>query len=169
MAGIMRMHEEWEERGYSAPDGTVCSSCVTDDALVATVRLEGDSRICDQCGQAPVAPDATVDLERVVQIVAEGLLFEYDDPINESHWESAEAATQSLTSTSTSSCTSSTSSTWTMPWRRSQTQSWATSGAKEAPTPKRPLKHSSGAGNGSPGTSQRSTKGYPRPKAKTTS
>lgn len=89
MSGVMRMLEEWEGRGYSEPEGTVCSSCVIEDALVASIRLEGDQSVCDQCGDAPVAPDATVPLERVVQIIVESLQLEYEDPIEQSHWDSA--------------------------------------------------------------------------------
>lgn len=86
----MRMYEEWESRGYSEVEGTICSTCIRDGALIATARREGDNRLCDQCGNVPDSPEATIDLERVVQIVVDGLLLEYDDPVNESHYETAE-------------------------------------------------------------------------------
>lgn len=90
MSGMMRMVDEWDSRGYGEVEGTICSTCITDEALIATVRNEGDDRACDQCGTTPDGLDATVDLQRVVEIVVDGLLLEYDDPINESHYESAE-------------------------------------------------------------------------------
>lgn len=86
----MRMLEEAESRGYYDTEGLVCSTCIDDEALRDAIRIEGSGQPCDYCGATPAGPEATVDLERVVQLVTEGLQYEYEDPTDVAGWNSRE-------------------------------------------------------------------------------
>ncbi|MFC6238036.1 HEPN-associated N-terminal domain-containing protein [Longivirga aurantiaca] len=75
-----RYAEAIEARGYRDTDGIVCSRCLSEPWLVAFVRSEGGQDACSFCGLSPQSPDASAPLERVVQLIVEGLRYEYEDP-----------------------------------------------------------------------------------------
>ncbi|MHB8794829.1 MAG: HEPN-associated N-terminal domain-containing protein [Candidatus Nanopelagicales bacterium] len=81
MSQVKRHMEEIDERGYGDVDGTVCSNCITEPALAHIIRSKGTDEPCDHCGETPSGPEASVPLERVVQLVTEGIESEYEDPV----------------------------------------------------------------------------------------
>jgi hypothetical protein len=97
-----RYMEEAYARGYSDHSGMVCSKCITEPALAAAVREEGESwdvedeeaDVCEYCQEVPQAPEALVELERVIELVVGGLRAEYDDPAEEAGWDGREGGYQ---------------------------------------------------------------------------
>ena len=95
--------EDVYARGYSDRSGMVCSNCITEPALAAAIREEGESwadpealeaHVCEYCQEVPQAPEALVELERVIELVVEGLRAEYDDPAEEAGWDGREGGYQ---------------------------------------------------------------------------
>ncbi|WP_161793719.1 HEPN-associated N-terminal domain-containing protein [Agreia bicolorata] len=72
----------------------VCSNCLLDDALADAVRGEGDTEPCDYCGKTPLEPEASADMEVVVELIVEGFHYEYEDPIEMVLWSSADGGYQ---------------------------------------------------------------------------
>lgn len=81
--GLAKRHmEEIESRGWADSDSTVCSACVHDEALVAAVVDYGGTGVCNFCGATP--PVASAPLEVILDLVVNGIRFEYEDPIEQS-------------------------------------------------------------------------------------
>jgi hypothetical protein len=78
--------EEIESRGWADSDATVCSDCVLDEALVTAVVKYGATDCCSFCGAT--APLASAPLEVVLELVMDGVRFEYEDPIEQSAYDS---------------------------------------------------------------------------------
>ncbi|MHA6512981.1 HEPN-associated N-terminal domain-containing protein [Tessaracoccus sp. Z1128] len=94
MGAVKRHLEEVQARGCSDTDGMVCSICITEPALVQVIRTEGAATECSYCGSIPEAPNATVELERIVQLVTDGLQSEYEDPAEGAGWDGREGGYQ---------------------------------------------------------------------------
>lgn len=94
MGSAKRYLEEVEARGWGDVDKTVCSDCLTDYALSDAVRAHGGDDPCDYCGRAPSAPDATAPVEIILDLVVDGLRSEYEDPIHQVLWSSADGGYQ---------------------------------------------------------------------------
>lgn len=94
MGGITRLVEEIEARGWSGVDKTVCSDCVTDYALKAAVRETGGLSPCDYCNAAPVSPEASAPVDVILDLIVEGFRYEYEDPIEQVLYSSADGGYQ---------------------------------------------------------------------------
>lgn len=95
--------DEVHSRGYHDRSGMVCSRCITEPALTTAICAEGtswsdpddlDAEVCEYCHEVPARPDALLELERVVQLVVEGLRAGYDDPAEEAGWDGREGGYQ---------------------------------------------------------------------------
>jgi hypothetical protein len=85
--GFTKRHlEEIESRGWADSDSTVCSSCVLDEALVAAVVDYGGTEACDFCGATRKV--ASAPLEVVLDLVVDGVRFEFEDPVEQSAYDS---------------------------------------------------------------------------------
>lgn len=85
--GLAKRHmEEIESRGWADSDLTVCSACVLDEALVAAVVDYGGREVCNFCGRTPSV--ASAPLEVILDLVVNGIRFEYEDPIEQSAYDS---------------------------------------------------------------------------------
>ena len=85
--GFAKRHmEEIESRGWADTDSTVCSDCVLDEALVTAVVEYGATDDCSFCGA--MTPVASAPLEVVLQLVVDGVRFEYEDPIEQAAYDS---------------------------------------------------------------------------------
>lgn len=82
-----RYMEEVEARGWNDVGTTICSRCVVDPALVAAVRDHGGDDPCDYCEESPIAPEASAPFEVVLELVVDGLKFEYEDPVEQMAWD----------------------------------------------------------------------------------
>lgn len=100
---VKRYMDEVDARGYSDRSGMVCSKCITEPALGAAIREEGESwadtedqeaDVCEYCQEVPHPPEALVELERVLELVVGGLRTEYDDPVEEALWDGREGGYQ---------------------------------------------------------------------------
>lgn len=98
-----RYMEEVDARGFSDHSGKVCSKCITEPALAAAIREEGESwanvedekvDVCEYCQEVPQAPEALIELERVIELVVGGLRAEYDNPDEEAGWDGREGGYQ---------------------------------------------------------------------------
>lgn len=86
--GMVKRHmEEVEDRGWHDVDTTICSGCVTDEALVEAIRIQGDAVPCNYCLETPTPPAASVPIEVVLKLVVDGLKLEYEDPVENMAWE----------------------------------------------------------------------------------
>lgn len=68
----------------------VCSLCLLDDALASAARAFGEAEECSYCGQAPAAPEGVLLVDDLVQLVADGLGYEYEPPEEQVSWDSRE-------------------------------------------------------------------------------
>lgn len=85
--GLVKRHlEEIESRGWADADSTVCSDCLVDEALVTAVAEYGGTDACSFCGAR--RPVASAPLEVVLDLVVAGVRFEYEDPIEQSAYDS---------------------------------------------------------------------------------
>ncbi|MDP9091769.1 MAG: HEPN-associated N-terminal domain-containing protein [Actinomycetota bacterium] len=84
---------EQQERGWYSRNGFVCQQCVYDPALVALIEANVVETSCDFCGATGVAPIAA-EIDVVLEAVADGLYFEYEDPVNQVAYDSAEGGYQ---------------------------------------------------------------------------
>lgn len=94
MGGMMRLLEEIEARGWADVAKTVCSLCVTDYALSDAVRDSGGREQCDYCDRLPTAPEASASVGVVLDLIVEGLRYEYEDPIEQVLYSSADGGYQ---------------------------------------------------------------------------
>lgn len=89
-----RLLEEQWERGWSSVDRSICARCLSDSALRNEVVSAVEFGQCDYCGRGgngdPIAAPVDVVLEAVVQ----GLRSEYEDPLEEVAWSSADGGYQ---------------------------------------------------------------------------
>lgn len=85
--GLVKRHiEEIESRGWADAESTVCSDCVLDEALVKAVAEYGSTDACSFCGAT--TPAASAPFEVVLELVVDGIRFEYEDPIEQSAYDS---------------------------------------------------------------------------------
>lgn len=89
-----RHMEDVEARGYGDSDAVVCSVCVSEPALSSVIRDEGGDSQCDFCKFVPDTPDATAPLERVIELIVDGLRCYYEDPAESALWDSREGGYQ---------------------------------------------------------------------------
>lgn len=87
MGMVQRYMEEIEARGWSDVGTTICSECVVDQALTTAIRQAGGADSCDYCGRAPESPNASAPIEVVLELVVDGLKFEYEDPVEQMAWD----------------------------------------------------------------------------------
>lgn len=86
--------EEIESRGWADVGTTVCSACLSDYALAQAVRASGGTGRCDYCASIPREPEASGPIELVLELVVDGLRYEYEDPIEQVLWSSADGGYQ---------------------------------------------------------------------------
>lgn len=86
--------EHIEARGYGDSSAVVCSVCVSEPALKAVIRGEGDDSECDFCQLVPDLPDRTAPLERAIGLIVDGLRCYYEDPAESALWDSREGGYQ---------------------------------------------------------------------------
>lgn len=94
MGGAKRYLEEVESRGWANLEKFVCSECLLDSSLVAAVRAEGGEDPCDYCDEAPVAPKSSAPVEVILELIVDGLRYEYEDPIDQVLYSSADGGYQ---------------------------------------------------------------------------
>ena len=79
MAGVMRLLEEAESRGYYDTDKIVCSICIEESALQTVIRKQGIAEQCDYCGKRTRKPSAAA-VESIMPAVASALGYYYAEP-----------------------------------------------------------------------------------------
>lgn len=89
MGQAKRMLEEIRARGWAPVEKNVCAGCVGDPVLAALITAAADAGECDYCG-GPVAAPVDVILDAIVQ----GFRAEYEDPVNQAPWSSADGGYQ---------------------------------------------------------------------------
>ncbi|WP_147303973.1 HEPN-associated N-terminal domain-containing protein [Subtercola boreus] len=72
----------------------ICSTCVDDVALGEAIRAEGGEEPCDYCGRTPVPPEASAAVEVILALIVEGFEYEYEDPVNQVLYSSADGGFQ---------------------------------------------------------------------------
>lgn len=91
---MTRLLDEIDARGWSSVYKTVCSGCLTDYALKAAVREAGGRARCDYCKSAPVSPEASSEVDLILDLIVDGFRFEYEDPVEQVVWSSADGGYQ---------------------------------------------------------------------------
>lgn len=94
MGAVQRYQELVEGRGWADVGKTVCSACLFDEALIAAVRGSNGTAPCDYCGATPIAPEASAPVELVLELIVDGLRTEYEDPIEQVPYSSADGGYQ---------------------------------------------------------------------------
>jgi hypothetical protein len=87
MGATKRYMELVESRGWADVGATICSECLTDEALVEAVRSHGGDEPCDFCDETPGAPEASAPFEVVLELVVDGIRHEYEDPVEGMAWD----------------------------------------------------------------------------------
>jgi hypothetical protein len=82
------------ERGWGSSNKSVCAECVGDPALKAVIREAIDAAECSYCGMLGEGELIAAPLDRVLEAVVDGLYLEYDDPVHEAMWSSADGGYQ---------------------------------------------------------------------------
>ena len=82
-----RFMELIEARGRADLEKTICSSCVSDAALVQAVKNLGGAETCSYCEEAPTSPVASAPMEVVLELVVDGFRHEYEDPVEQMAWD----------------------------------------------------------------------------------
>jgi hypothetical protein len=97
IGAIMGMAKQWmmeqHEQGWYSGDGFVCRDCVLDKALATTIDANVAETACDYCGATSDEPIAA-DIDVLLEAFATGLYFEYEDPVNQVAYDSAEGGYQ---------------------------------------------------------------------------
>ena len=95
MGGAKTRLLEEQDHGFRSPgDRHVCADCASEPALASFVRSVADSRRCDYCGTESASEPIATHVDRMLELIAESLLFEYADPRKELPYESAEGRYQ---------------------------------------------------------------------------
>ncbi|TPW73603.1 HEPN-associated N-terminal domain-containing protein [Schumannella sp. 10F1B-5-1] len=94
MGGAKRWLEEIEARGWTDLGTTVCSDCVSDEALQRFVQLGGGRAECSYCSRTPEWPDASANTELILELIVDGFRTEYEDPIEQVLYSSADGGYQ---------------------------------------------------------------------------
>lgn len=85
--GLMkRLLEEIEARGSQPIDKYACAACVTDPALKVLVAENASATKCDYCGRRR----RSAHMDDLMEAVMEGIRTEWNEPIHELGWDSAE-------------------------------------------------------------------------------
>ena len=79
MGQAKREWEEYEARGWSAPDKHVCPNCVEDEFLKTLIRNNASTRKCNYCGKRTSKPSAAP-VESIMPAVASALGYFYAEP-----------------------------------------------------------------------------------------
>jgi RES domain-containing protein/ribosomal protein L37AE/L43A len=79
MGQAKREWEEYEARGWSAPDKHVCPACVEDEFLKNLIRHNASTQQCDYCGKRTRKPSAAA-VESIMPAVASALGYYYAEP-----------------------------------------------------------------------------------------
>lgn len=79
MGQAKREWEEYEARGWSAPDKHVCPNCVEDEFLKDLIRNNGSTMKCDYCGKRTRKPSAAP-VESIMPAIASALGYFYAEP-----------------------------------------------------------------------------------------
>lgn len=87
MGMAKRYMEEVDARGWSDVGTTICSACVVDEALVRAIQTHGGTDSCDYCVATPHAPDASAPIELVLEMIVDGLKYEYESPAEQMAWD----------------------------------------------------------------------------------
>ena len=69
MGQAKREWEEYEARGWSAPDKHVCPNCVEDEFLKTLIRNNASTKKCNYCGKRTAKPSAAP-VESIMPAVA---------------------------------------------------------------------------------------------------
>lgn len=93
MGMAKREIEEIEARGWAEVGTTICSECVVDSALVDAIREHAGEDICDYCKRVPARHEASAPFDLIVELVVNGLKFEYEDPVEHMAWENGYVGT----------------------------------------------------------------------------
>lgn len=87
---------EIDARGYdSIGDKYVCFNCFEDDALKDFVMRNASAERCDYC-RTPSQNSIAAPVDKVLELIAESLLAEWDDPVNEVLWDGREGGWQGV-------------------------------------------------------------------------
>lgn len=89
-----RLLEEQWERGWSSIDRNVCAGCMADSALGTAVTEALEFNACDYCGRSDDDELIAAPVDVVLEAVVQGLRTEYEDPLEEVAWSSADGGFQ---------------------------------------------------------------------------
>ncbi len=80
-----------QEQGWSSvdPDRMVCAKCFEDYAIQGFIRDCASARKCSYCGRRSKKPIA-VPMNDVLELIGEGLGYEYADPAEQNPWDEGE-------------------------------------------------------------------------------
>jgi hypothetical protein len=94
MGAVKRYLEEVEARGWADVGKLVCSMCLLDYALIDAVRQHGAADRCDYCKTSPGSNEASAPLELVLSLIVDGFRSEYEDPVEQVLYSSADGGYQ---------------------------------------------------------------------------
>ena len=94
VGGAKRYMEEVESRGWADVGTTVCSGCVSDYALARAIETRGGTDRCDYCRSMPRPPESSAPIEDLLESIVDGFRCEYEDPIEQGLWSSADGGYQ---------------------------------------------------------------------------
>ena len=83
---------EDQERGWRLIDGKyACPECFYDPDIQSFIRREATEHVCSYCGESSVDTPLAVDMNRIMEVVMDGLRLEWGDPNDQGMaWESRE-------------------------------------------------------------------------------
>lgn len=79
MGGVKELYLESLERGWDAPDKSVCAACVEDAYLKNLIKHKASQYRCDYCGKKSGKPIAT-EMDAVLNCVYRALRYYYCEP-----------------------------------------------------------------------------------------
>ena len=94
MGGAKRLLAEMEERGWASVEKSVCAGCLDDPALKAEVNRSANAGECDYCGHRSGGGPVAAPVDAILRLIVDGLRAEYEDPVEQVPYDSAEGGWQ---------------------------------------------------------------------------
>jgi len=90
MGSAKQQWMEEQERGWASIDKNVCAECFGDDALKEFIRGHVANSYCDYCGQSSKSNALAASMDDVLELIAESIYSEWEDPNDRVGWDSRE-------------------------------------------------------------------------------
>lgn len=94
MGGVKERANEIDARGYYEVEKFVCAKCISDRFLRKAINLNASSESCDYCHKKSKNKNIAAPVEVIIELVLEGLGYEWSNPLDELPYISSEGGWQ---------------------------------------------------------------------------